>query len=1042
MPGPRSALLCGLAVLLAAGRAETPPETGYPIFDSPAVSRLYVSGPVMALAATADGLLLVGSNQLAAFDGHSWQQIELPTDVRVLSLAAEPATPGRVWVGGPQTLGWLERDEAGAWSYHSAAALLAAGGIHGVWDIRYIFPGADGVYFVGRAAVLHWDGRTFAAWDLPSAQRIFATGGGTHPVLVYQTGTGVFRLTPQGPQLWRHLSDLPVRDPLVGYFPHPDGTALAVFYTDVYRLAGGEWTRLDEASNLLQGRRAIETAQLDASTVAIGTAFGGVLLVHRDGSVSCVTSGQTSLPDDYVDSLLPDSLGRLWIGTGTGLARLAAHGEASLFDQRTGLATAMIRAVRRISGETWIVSSRRVYRLQAAEGLAPAQLERMEQIWPGTEDAVGFAGDPWLGGLDGLWRIHDGQAQPVPVAVGEVRRLLCPRSHPGSLLVMGAHRLSEITLSGGRPQERVSGLDLGGVPLGAGETPDGAWWLATDDGRVARFEFDPARREWTRRISLDLGLPPAGRPVRRLFAVANNRLLLVREDEVLVLRSDGRSFEPVGQLAGFAVEAAATASDGTAYLVLHRLSLGSASPRGLARVTAGRGDEPAALTWVPLHAPGIDQLGRVSTLNCELRPSGEVLWIGGESNLLRLEVAALRPAPELAPVVLRQIELGGVPGATAPAADAAHVPGGDNRIEFTFASGPMRGVDTELFFQTQLVPVESGWSVPESVARREFTGLAPGSYVFKVRSLDRFGRGSVPVTYAFVIEPPWYQQPWALAGWVVLLAAGTWGLLRWRVRRLEVQAARLNELVNDRTRELSLSNTTRAEFLDSLSHEIRRPLNGILSLTRRLEQSSLTPDQRAQADLLRQGGETLQRICDEVLNHSALDYGVVAVEERPFQVRAMLAAAIAESGPDPARVAVHLPDDFVDGFVGDEAKLRAIVANFMANAARHAPGAAVEIAVTGTAASPTVADVLIEVTDGGPGVPAEEQELIFRRFARGSRAKRDRVPGTGIGLATCRSLARLVGGSVGVESPVESTRVPPGPGPGATFFVRVPLRRA
>jgi len=1041
MPRCRLALLCSLAVLLTAGRATTP-EAGYPIFDSPSVSRLLLSGPVMALAATPDGLLLVGSNQLAAFDGHSWQQIELPTSVRVLSLGAEPSVKGRVWVGGPNTLGWIERDATGAWAYQSASALLRAAGIKEMRDVRYVFPVDGGAYFVGRTALQYWDGRRFTGWELPSTQRLFATGGGGRDILVYQTGTGVYRLTPQGPQLWRHVSDLPVKDPLVGYFPQPDGTAIAVFYNDVYRVTGAEWTRLDEASKLLPSRRAIESVQLDASTIAIGTAYGGVLLVRLDGSISLVTSGQTSLPDDNVDSLLPDTLGRIWIGTGTGLARLAAQGEASLFDQRTGLASAVVRAVRRVSGETWIVSYRRVYQLQSATGLAPAQLDRMEPIWSGIDDATGFAGDLWLGGLDGLWRIRDGQVQSVPVAVGEVRRLLTLRTHPGSLLVLGPDRVSEITLAGGLPRERLTPIKPGGVPLGAAEAPDGSWWLATDDGRVTRFEFDAATREWTERLQLDLGLPPAGRPLRRFFAVANDRLLLVREDQVLVLRSDSKGFEPCTQLAGFSVEAAATSADGTAYLALHRPVLGTASPRGLARLTAGRGDQPGALRWIPLHAPGLDQIGRVSMLNCEQRPTGEVLWVGGESTLLRLEVAALRPAAELAPVVLRRVELDQTHGATDPAGPAPHIPAGGNRIEFAFASGTMRGVDTELFFQTQLAPIETAWSAPESVARREFTGLAPGNYVFKARALDRFGRGSAPVTYAFVIEAPWYEQPWALAGWVVLLGLGTWALLRWRVRRLEAQAARLNELVNERTRELSLSNTTRAEFLDSLSHEIRRPLNGILSLTQRLEQSELTPDQRAQADLLRQGGESLLRVCDEVLNHSALDYGVVAVQEQPFQLRTLLQAAIAEGSPDQARAAVHLPDDFLDGFVGDEAKLRAIVANFLANAARHAPGAAVEIDVTCTAASPTSVDVLIEVTDHGPGVPADEQELIFRRFARGSRAKLDKVPGTGIGLATCRALARLIGGSVGVESPAESSRLPPGSGPGTTFFVRVPLRRA
>jgi CheY-like chemotaxis protein len=78
------------------------------------------------------------------------------------------------------------------------------------------------------------------------------------------------------------------------------------------------------------------------------------------------------------------------------------------------------------------------------------------------------------------------------------------------------------------------------------------------------------------------------------------------------------------------------------------------------------------------------------------------------------------------------------------------------------------------------------------------------------------------------------------------------------------------------------------------------------------------------------------------------------------------------------------------------------------------------------------ANVILSVTDHGPGIPVEEQELIFQKFVRGSAAKSTQVAGTGIGLAACRVLARGLGGSVGVDS---------APGEGATFHLWVPLRR-
>jgi signal transduction histidine kinase len=264
----------------------------------------------------------------------------------------------------------------------------------------------------------------------------------------------------------------------------------------------------------------------------------------------------------------------------------------------------------------------------------------------------------------------------------------------------------------------------------------------------------------------------------------------------------------------------------------------------------------------------------------------------------------------------------------------------------------------------------------------------------------------------------------------------------WRLRHLRRQTDRLNELVNERTRELSLSNTAKSELLESLSHEIRRPLNGIVSLINRLDPTGLTNAQREHARLLARASESLSRAFDELLNFSQLDYGTVKVESRPFSLRDVIDRVLCDHAADRRPPAVTFAPDFVDGFVGDDLKLDTIIGNFVANALKYAGSAPSEIHVS-TTASPVdgVVDVLVEVSDGGPGIPEEEQELIFKRFVRGSHAKVSGIPGTGIGLATCRGMARLLGGSVGVESPAERARQQGWPGPGATFFVRIPLRR-
>ena len=133
---------------------------------------------------------------------------------------------------------------------------------------------------------------------------------------------------------------------------------------------------------------------------------------------------------------------------------------------------------------------------------------------------------------------------------------------------------------------------------------------------------------------------------------------------------------------------------------------------------------------------------------------------------------------------------------------------------------------------------------------------------------------------------------------------------------------------------------------------------------------------------------------------------------------------------DPERLAVA--SDSVDAVIlphtlertaSPHALLREVVANLVDNALRHTPaGGAVRITVTSH--PPT-----LTVDDDGPGVPPDERERIFERFARGASANET---GTGLGLAISRQLVELMGGRIGVES---------AKGQGATFWFELPLVR-
>ncbi len=1038
----RPALLA--AALWLSGRASEVPlwEAGYAVFDPPEARRSFVSGAVNALAGTPDGLLFVGSNRLTVFDGHSWRRIDVPDTARFLTLAAEelPGHGMRVWLGADGAIGHVDRTATGDWLFTSLAGPLAAAGIHDLSDIRHVRPdGRGGATFVTRSHVLRWDSRTFSSWPLPNPPRsfIFEYRGAVH---VYQDGVGLLRVGEDGPTVWLAEAGLPERQPITGLVELPGDESLALFFNDeIYRRsATGQWTRLADLAPIIRGRRALHFARVDPDTIAIGFAYGGVLLCRNDGSLISLINTQNGLPDDNTDALLSDGAGGLWIGTGTGLTRLVGPGRASLFDQRARIANGVIRRVLEHNGRPFVVTSRRAYDLVPTPLTEPARFNRLEIIWPQLREGIAHRGRLWLAGTGGLWLVQAGSAVREPAVTTDVVEVLAPSWLPEGLVYLDRTRIHALL-----PREPAGwqSVDLqqpiDSLPVSALEDQGGRLWVSTRNGHVHVYTWDPAGRTLQRTAHHapgSGGLPPGLQ--RPQLALLGDRVALFTDTEILASAEPAAGFAKVPALADFSADAALPLPDGSALWSVQFKPSGNAAPHALIRVNRDRSAN--GFTWEPLTAPGLDHVADITSLSLTGPAGAEVLWVGGETALLRLDLPALQPAKAMPPVRLQEVQVDAARHAMLQPGTTAEFASRVSRLEFRFAASVS---DPRLLFQTRLSGVEENWSVPSPSAQREFTGLAPGSYELQLRAVDRFGRIGPVTGYAFRLAAPWYLRAPALAGWVLLLAVVARGAVKWRVRRLKLQAARLEQLVNDRTRELSLSNTARAEFLDSLSHELRRPLNGILSLIRRLEETSLSDRQREHAQLLRQGTESLARVCDEVLNFSALEYGAVALEERPFRLGGLLEAVVAEFGGAGPAPAVHLPADLADEFTGDYAKLKTVVGNFLANAQKHAAGAPVEIAASCTAMPGGGANVLIEVADGGPGVPAEEQELIFKRFVRGSHAKQHRVPGTGIGLATCRAMARLMGGSVGVESPSDRAREHGWPGPGSTFFVRVPLRR-
>ena len=365
-------------------------------------------------------------------------------------------------------------------------------------------------------------------------------------------------------------------------------------------------------------------------------------------------------------------------------------------------------------------------------------------------------------------------------------------------------------------------------------------------------------------------------------------------------------------------------------------------------------------------------------------------------------------------------------------------------IEYTGLSFSAPG---HVRFQYRMEGVDEKWIAADDRRMAHYAKLPPGQYRFQVKASNAAGVWSERAAALTIVQQGWwYQSPWVwwLAGFTVV--AGVAGGYRWRSAAHAAERRRLERGIAERTRELQIakehaeaSTRAKAEFLESISHEIRNPLNGIIGLVAMLREAPLDARERELAQSLGACAKGLVRVFDEVLNFSRLEHGYVPLREKPFklgvvldEVAALFRVMARQRGSE---IVVRREGAVPDLWIGDAEKISSILGNFVSNALKYAPGAPIELLVQCDAVDEFGADVTFNVTDRGPGIPAEEQERIFEKFVRGSTARNQRTPGTGLGLATCRALAELMGGHVAVESPAISSRS------GATFFLRLRLKR-
>ena len=319
---------------------------------------------------------------------------------------------------------------------------------------------------------------------------------------------------------------------------------------------------------------------------------------------------------------------------------------------------------------------------------------------------------------------------------------------------------------------------------------------------------------------------------------------------------------------------------------------------------------------------------------------------------------------------------------------------------------------------------------PRTAADYDRSYAATGERAYVAFPLLRDGRW-VASLWASVDKPRvWTREEVAL---VQAVAERTWTAIE--KLRAETERERLLQSVEEARDAAEKANQLKDEFLATLSHELRNPLNVILGyseLLLRMREIEQSPRLVQMGEALRRNAQSQSQLINDLLDLSRLQRGKISLNQETVSLPAIIDNAVETVRTDAATKGVEIRLQANDQLLlveGDRLRLQQIAWNILNNAVKFTPsGGRIEIALNNEGER-----AAFVVTDTGQGIDPSFLPHVFEMFRQADGSNRRRHGGMGIGLALVRQLVQLHGGTISAESD--------GPNRGSRFSVRLPLLR-
>jgi signal transduction histidine kinase/DNA-binding response OmpR family regulator len=352
-----------------------------------------------------------------------------------------------------------------------------------------------------------------------------------------------------------------------------------------------------------------------------------------------------------------------------------------------------------------------------------------------------------------------------------------------------------------------------------------------------------------------------------------------------------------------------------------------------------------------------------------------------------------------------------------PTPDALLFSSNNNALRIRFSAAFHQNPE-QTRYKWRLNGFDETWSDWTNETQKDYTNLPHGNFSFEVMAINVHGVESAPSRVQFTIDAPWYLTIWAYLFYVAGFILFMFIILKLNTRRLQIEKKRLEQIVADRTTEisqqrnkLSTMDDLKKRFFVNISHELRTPLTlsmGTVNQALTGKYGEVNDKLYANLKVSKRNNERLLKMVNSILDISKLEGGRIQLYARAQNPATTIKKVLAFFSSRFEDKNIELRSDLIEDtelFLDDD-RFETILINLFSNAFKFTPdGGRIEVAMIEQEDR-----MEIKIKDSGEGIPEQDMELVFDRFYQSPTIKSGE--GMGVGLALTKELVELHRGNV------------------------------